>query len=457
MRMRLKFWMMGWLALGLMVWAQAAELPRQGLVMALGGSVRFDNQAVWTRFIQEAGGKGARIAVFATAAGNPDRSAQRLKRTLEHYGAVPEIIPVAPRLKGVDWKSLRDDPRLAERVATMDAVFFTGGAQALIVDTLQPDGQPSLMLQAIRKVHQRGGVVAGTSAGAAVMSAWMFRDAPNTLAVLKGQLREGQEIDRGLGFVGQELFIDQHFLRRGRIGRLLPMMHAKGYRWGLGIEEDSAALIWGSQIEVVGARGALLVDLSKAERDERLGPFNLRGARLSFLDRGDRHDLATGVTTPSAPKLAEQRIDPNAPDFKPYFDQEPFYPDILGDNVIVRAMVHLVDGRERELRGLAFNGSELRGLPAPKPVRAARQEVPKPEELGFEFRLYVLPETLGYYTGAMGGEDYTVMRVGLDVLPVRMQVPLYQPWPVQKALTRKGGAPVPERMKGAQAARRNAG
>ena len=83
--------------------------------------------------------------------------------------------------------------------------------------------------------------------------------------------------------------------------------------------------------------------------------------------------------------------------------------------------------------------------------------MPKPEELGFEFRLYVLPETLGYYTGAMGGEDYTVMRVGLDVLPVRMQVPLYQPWPVQKALTRKGGAPVPERMKGAQAARRNAG
>lgn len=428
----------GWaLLLGFFLgWAQAAEPMRQGVVMALGGSVRFDNQAVWTRLVQEAGGKGARFAVFATAAGNPDRTAQRLKHTLELYGAAVEIIPVAPRLKGVDWKALRDDPKLAERVAGMDAVFFSGGAQGLIVDTLMPDGQTTRMLQAIRRVQQRGGVIAGTSAGAAIMSAWMFRSAPDTLAVLRGQLRDGQEVDRGLGFVGPDLFVDQHFLRRGRIGRLLPLMHAKGYRWGLGIEEDSAALISGHQIEVVGGHGALLVDLSRAERDPRLEPFNLRGARVSFLDRGDRHDLKTGLTTPSAAKLSEQRIDPNAADFKPYFDQELFFPDILGDNVLVRAMVHLLDGPNRELRGITFNGTELRALPPPPVNRRVKPE-PKTEEMGFEFRLYVLPETIGYYTGALGGEDYTVLRVGLDVLPVRMNAPQYEAWPLIKSPPQK--------------------
>ncbi|MBH9552806.1 cyanophycinase [Inhella gelatinilytica] len=439
----------GWaLVLGFcMSWAQAADSARQGVVMALGGSVRFDNQAVWTRLVQEAGGKGARFAVFATAAGNPDRTAQRLKATLEQYGAVAEIVPVAPRLKGVDWKATRDDPKWVERVAAMDAVFFSGGSQGLIVDALQPEGQASPMLQAIRRVQQRGGVIAGTSAGAAIMSAWMFRNAPDTLAVLRGQLRDGQEVDRGLGFVGADLFVDQHFLRRGRIGRLLPLMHAKGYRWGLGIEEDSAALIAGNQIEVVGARGALLVDLSRAERDKRLEPFNLRGARVSFLDRGDRHDLSTGVTTPSAAKLTDQRIDPNASDFKPYFDQDPFFPDILGDNVLVRAIVQLVDGPTRELRGIAFNGTELRALPAPPPGRRAKPE-PTPEEMGFEFRLHILPDTIAYYTGALGGEDYTVLRVGLDVLPVRMTAPIYQAWPPVKSPQRKNAPP--ERIRRAQ-------
>jgi cyanophycinase len=166
------------------------------------------------------------------------------------------------------------------------------------------------------------------------------------------------------------------------------------------------------------------------------------------LDRGDRHDLSTGVTTPSAAKLADQRIDPNAADFKPYFDQEPFFPDFLGDNVIVRAMVQLVDGPHRELRGIAFNGTELRALPDPGPVKGRTKTDPKPEEMGFEFRLHVLPDTVAYYTGALGGEDYTVLRVGLDVTPVRMNAPFYQVWPPVKPPPRKNAPP--ERVRRAQ-------
>ncbi|MFX8223305.1 hypothetical protein ABTL15_21465, partial [Acinetobacter baumannii] len=79
--------------------------------------------------------------------------------------------------------------------------------------------------------------------------------------ILKGQWRERRDFDRGLGFVGPELFVDQHFLRRGRIGRMLPAMRALGYRVGIGVEENSAIVVKGDEIEVIGARGALLVEL----------------------------------------------------------------------------------------------------------------------------------------------------------------------------------------------------
>ena len=75
------------------------------------------------------------------------------------------------------------------------------------------------------------------------MSTTMFRDAPDPLMVLKGQLRDGREFDQGLGFVGPDLFVDQHFLKRGRIGRMLPLMVAKGYKLGVGIEENSAIVL----------------------------------------------------------------------------------------------------------------------------------------------------------------------------------------------------------------------
>ena len=82
-------------------------------------------------------------------------------------------------------------------------------------------------------------------------------------------------------------------------------------------------------------KGALLVDLSQASSDARLPAFNLRGAVISYLDRGDRHDLKTGVTTPAAHKLREARIDPTSSDYKPYLRHDQYFLDILADSAIV--------------------------------------------------------------------------------------------------------------------------
>jgi cyanophycinase len=393
--------------------AASAAPPVKGVAIVVGGALKNDNEAVWQRIVDEAGGAGARIAVFATAANNPERSGGQIVAALNKRGAKAQFIPVAPKLKTADLAKNLNDPELIAQVAASGGVFFSGGAQELIVDTLQPKGEATAMLKAIRGVFERGGVVAGTSAGAAVMSRMMFRDAQDNMEILKGRWREGREFDRGLGFVGPDLFVDQHFLKRGRIGRILPAMRALGYTRGLGVEENSAIVVRGAEVEVIGGRGALLVDLSEATSDPKLRAFNLRGVQLSYLDRGDRHNIATGVSTPAEHKLREPRIDPAAPDYKPYLETDPYYLDILGDSTILSAMVTVLDSPRAEIRGLAYRAKPLAGDAAP--------------EIGFEFRLYKGPGLVGWYSGALGGDDYTVLKVRLDVLPVRMAQPLFTP------------------------------
>jgi cyanophycinase len=399
--------------LATLLWLAAAA--HAGTAIVIGGALKRDNDAVWQRVVDEAGGAGARIAVFATAAGNPERAGGLIVNALNQRGAAAELIPVAPRLKTVELATALNDPALIAKVAASRGVFFSGGSQELIVDTLLPDGEPTAMLKAIQQVFDDGGVVAGTSAGAAIMSRMMFRDAPDVMQVLKGQWRERREYDRGLGFVGPELFIDQHFLKRGRIGRMLPAMRALGYRTGLGIEEDSAVVVKGTSLEVIGARGALLVDLSEATADARQPYFNLRGALLSYLDRGDRHDLKTGLTTPAPHKLREPRIDPAASDFKPTILVERYFVDMLGDGTIVHAMAQLLDSAAPEVRGLAFRAKPRPGDLAP--------------DVGFEFLLSKGPGLVGWQSSALGGDDYTVLKARLDVTPVRMASPLFTPIP----------------------------
>jgi cyanophycinase len=110
--------------------------------------------------------------------------------------------------------------------------------------------------------------------------------------------------------------------------------------------------------------------------------------------------------------MAGMPIDPNTPDFRPYNRRAAFHGDILGDSAIVNAMSHLIDNREPEAVGLA--------LPPPGGAEGA-------STLGFEFRLSRDAASRGWYTGAFGGEDYTVLGIRLDVTPVRMAQPMYQP------------------------------
>jgi cyanophycinase len=392
------------LLLGSVSWCAAAEpaaAPKGNLVI-IGGNLRPANAPVWERIIQLAGGKGARIAVFASASGYPERFGKSLVERLNAYGARAFFVPVAMHLAGSDYKTAADDAGLAETVRSAGGVFFAGGDQTRIVRALRhEDGSNTKVLDAVWDLYRRGGVVAGSSAGAAIMSSTMFGRPRAVLATLKQGVAEGKEIIDGLGFVGEDVFIDQHLLVRGRFARMLPAMLAKGYKLGLGIDEDTAMVVSPNRdVEVIGYKGALVLDLSHATEEQ--GAFNVSNVRVSYLDNGDRFNIATGVFTPTEDK-ADNPLDAS----RPYYREPLFSADILGNSTVVDLMTKLMDSDQPEAIGIT--------LGSPNGVQP---------DLGFEFRFTRTDDSVGYQSGS--GEFYSVYKLRMDIRPILIRRPLYQ-------------------------------
>lgn len=409
----------------------------QGTTVAVGGALQDGNAEVWQRLVnlvQTPADDKACYSVITIASGEPDEAAARVANNLAKHGGrgehlrtesrtrprtEPRIQPrIQPRIPGQDVRADMADPKWIAQLQRCRGIFMTGGAQARLLDALQPQGQATPLLLAIRDIWRAGGVVAGTSAGAAVLSSVVFRDAPEPLWVMKGQLRQGQEWDFGFGFVQPGLVIDQHAVRRGRIARLLPLMQAQRATLGMAVEENSAAIFQGTQMQVLGGRGVLVADTTDSPPPAP-GAFNLRNATLHWLESGDGFDLATRTPQPSARKLAGSKLLPLSPRHRGYLPGAWFYADMLGDSVIVTAMTRLVDGDQRELRGLAFSTQS-----AAQPAAHPGADDPAPD-LAFEWRLWLDTGTRGWLVN--NPDAYTLAGVRLDIVPVRLQRPLYQP------------------------------
>ena len=228
--------------------------------------------------------------------------------------------------------------------------------------------------------------------------------------MLKG-VRWGKEIDRGLGFIDSEWFVDQHLFVRGRFARTLVAMQSQGFKYGIGVDENSAIIVTnGKDVRVIGYKGALVLDLSESEHDATLGRFNVKNARLTYLDRGDRFDLKTMEVIPAQEKLEDEKLDPKSPDYKPVLRRPLFYNDILGNTTVIDLLGTLMESVNPVATGLAFNGFE-----------ASKQSVD-----GFEFQFMRDERSLGWYTEAYGGDDYTVVNIRLDIHPIRINGPLFK-------------------------------
>lgn len=281
--------------------AGCASLPvrdtgLRGKLIIIGGALDYENAGIYRRIVAEAGPRG--IAVLPTASGVPHESGPGAARRLASYEAEAQVVDItttAPENAG--------DPALAEAIRARGGVFFTGGVQTRIINTLLPEGRVTPAMQAVLDVLDAGGVVAGTSAGAAMMSDPMILGGTAPAALIQGvddsgasdEPLHGVGIGRGTGIFPFTL-VDQHHIERARTGRLLIALQHLGQPRGFGIDENSALLVDRATAvgEVLPGVGVLMADVTGMTGGPGEG---LHGARLSILRPGDRVDTLTGRVT----------------------------------------------------------------------------------------------------------------------------------------------------------------
>jgi cyanophycinase len=260
-----------------LVAATGVETAGLGHLLLNGGGGESDSY--WQKFLELAGGPAAPIVILPTASERPEAGEEYETELREKWKAT-----------NVRWLELRtrDDaskPEFVAAIAAARAVFFTGGDQSRITAALL--GAPAF--DAVRGVFERGGVLGGSSAGLACMSAVMITG-EGDFTVLRARAVETKP---GLGFVTGAI-LDQHFVSRQRLNRLLSVA-LENRLPGLGVDEQTA--IWiqpDGTIEVSGERSVVLVDPRRAAVrtvDEELPRFGARGVEVDIYLPGDRFRL----------------------------------------------------------------------------------------------------------------------------------------------------------------------
>jgi cyanophycinase len=259
-----------------------ASHARHGRLLIIGGAERHrpGGTSILRRFVELAGGDAADLVVIATASSEPDVLEAEYVQAFRRLGAG------AVRALRLDSRDRANGDEAAAALQAATGVYVTGGDQ-LRITTIIGGTRTDSLLQSL--VHDRGIVLAGTSAGAAMMSGTMIvgGDAPG---VTTCSVRTGP----GLEFLPGVL-IDMHFAERGRLNRLLSAVALYPHELGLGIDEDTAILADGNCFEVLGSGSVTVVDAGRAGLikvpSDGDGPIALAGARIHVLPAGYTFEL----------------------------------------------------------------------------------------------------------------------------------------------------------------------
>ena len=263
----------------------------QGPIMPIGGAEEKDGDGgdeILMRFLDLAGGDKARIVVIPTASEEPEEAARKYIEAFTKLGA-----------KSVDVLDVRqredaNGDEAQEVIAGATGIFITGGDQSRLVALLVG----TQVMETIRRCNQEGVIVAGTSAGASILSSHMMLGGTG-LAGDSGDAAARKnmvEMVAGLGLL-QEIIIDQHFSQRGRMGRLLSVYAANPGLLSVGLDENTAVLINEGVVEVLGSGMVTMIDGRDARSDyfeREVGEvLTVADSHLSVLGPGRKLDLMT--------------------------------------------------------------------------------------------------------------------------------------------------------------------
>lgn len=264
------------------------ESRTRGPLLAIGGAEdKFRDRMILRRFVELSGGDAARIVIIPTAS-TADDAGQRYKAIFLELGAsAADVLYVGGREDG-------NSDELVGYVERCTGVFMTGGNQIRVASILGG----TRVARALARRNREGVPVAGTSAGASVMSAVMVaggKSGPTPRA-------HTVQMAPGLGLI-DSVIIDQHFSERDRVGRLVTMVSYNPSLLGLGVDEDTAVLIMPDDtLEVLGRGSVLVVDGSHMTSDVFAShgrrPLTIANVVVHFIPDGGRFDLARRAVLP---------------------------------------------------------------------------------------------------------------------------------------------------------------
>lgn len=261
-----------------------ASNENQGKLLIIGGAEDKEGECkILREFLRCAGGTKAHIVIMTAATSLPGEVGDNYIRVFERLGA--EDVRV------VDTQTPDDanNPEYLEAIEQATGIFFTGGDQARIISCLKD----TKLDAAMHKRYSEGIIIGGTSAGAAMMPDMM---------IIEGDSETNPRVDvvamgPGMGFL-PGVVIDQHFAQRGRLGRLVTALLLQPAVLGFGIDENTAILVSGDELEVIGESAVTVIDESEKLHDNIDGRLKdeglaICGAKLHILPHGYRFNLKT--------------------------------------------------------------------------------------------------------------------------------------------------------------------
>jgi cyanophycinase len=267
----------------------------RGPVVVIGGAEdKRGDRLVLSRLVEMAG-PDPHLVVLSTASMRGEEAIARYGELFTEMGAA-RVTGLRPLTR-----EEADDPAASATVMAANGVFLTGGNQVRLVSVIGG----TRLEDALFSARDRGAVIAGTSAGASAVAAHMVAFGRPGASPRHRMVH----ISAGLGLI-EDVIVDQHFEQRGRMGRLLAAVAISPKLLGLGLDEDTAAIVYADRtLEVVGKGSVTIVDGSKVSTDayriKAHRPMMVSGAVVHALPAGYWFDLRARKLIP--PETMEEK------------------------------------------------------------------------------------------------------------------------------------------------------
>ena len=256
----------------------------KGKLVIVGG-VQTDEIAA--KIVELAGGSNAKIIVIPNAGSNPVKWSKVQVGEFKELGAEADYL--------LFTRETADDEVNLDKMDWANAVFFLGGDQSY----LTRDMLGTKLLEKVFDIYNNGGVVGGSSAGAAVMSEVMItgnelvnKDSNDAfITIEKGNV----EVKQGFGFLKNSI-VDQHFLKRKRHNRTISALIEHPHLFGIAIDESTGIIVYPDEtFEVIGNNQVLIYDPIDGNdiRSDKNGNLGISDMKLQVLINGDKFDMKT--------------------------------------------------------------------------------------------------------------------------------------------------------------------